>query len=298
MGSSKKKKAVAVTKGHGTGNDFVLVVDPANELALTTADYRFLADRHRGVGGDGVIRAAHTSASAEVAHLLDVEPKAQWFMDYRNSDGSVAEMCGNGVRVFTQFLLEKKLVTLSPGETLPLATRAGIVDVTQSSTGHIQADMGRWRFSGEGPMVRARGVDVARPSLAIHCPNPHVVVALATVEELESLDLSARPMLDPEPAEGANIEFVHPADPLVIDGVGFVRMRVFERGVGETQSCGTGAVAVALATRHWAGPGAPHHWKVGVPGGSLAVRFFPTQEGEHVSLSGPAELVFDTEVFL
>jgi diaminopimelate epimerase len=219
-------------------------------------------------------------------------------MDYRNSDGSLSEMCGNGIRVFTQFLLHNKLATLSPGETLPLATRGGIVDVTQSSTGQIQADMGRWRLSGDDPLVRARGLDVARPSLAIHCPNPHVVVAVASAEELESLDLTVRPSLDPEPPEGANIEFVHPADPLVVDGAGSVRMRVYERGVGETQSCGTGAVAVALATRHWAGQGAPNFWKVDVPGGSLAVRFFPTEEGEHVSLSGPAELVFDTKVFL
>ncbi len=298
MAAGKKKRAVSVTKGHGTGNDFVLFLDPDDSLGLTTVDYRFLADRHRGVGGDGVIRAAHTSSSPEVAHLLEAEPRAQWFMDYRNSDGSLSEMCGNGIRVFTQFLLHNKLATLSPGETLPLATRGGIVDVTQSSTGQIQADMGRWRLSGDDPLVRARGLDVARPSLAIHCPNPHVVVAVASAEELESLDLTVRPSLDPEPPEGANIEFVHPADPLVVDGAGSVRMRVYERGVGETQSCGTGAVAVALATRHWAGQGAPNFWKVDVPGGSLAVRFFPTEEGEHVSLSGPAELVFDTKVFL
>jgi len=296
MASGKTKRTVPVTKGHGTGNDFVLVLDPDDELGLTTEDYRFLADRHRGVGGDGVIRAAHTSGSPEVAHLLETEPGAVWFMDYRNSDGSLAEMCGNGIRVFTEFLLHHKLVALSKGETLPIATRAGIVDVTQSPTGHIQADMGRWRLTGVDPLVRARGLEVARPSLAIHCPNPHVVVALASAEELENLDLTSRPVLDPEPDAGANIEFVHPGDPLVVDGVGMVQMRVFERGVGETQSCGTGAVAVALATRHWAGPGAPHQWRVEVPGGSLAVRFFPTEEGEHVSLSGPAELVFHAEI--
>ena len=298
MASGKEKRRVAVTKGHGTGNDFVLVLDPDDELGLTTEDYRFLADRHRGVGGDGVIRVAHTSSSPEVAHLLEQEPEATWFMDYRNNDGSLSEMCGNGIRVFTEFLLQKGLVSLESGEALAVATRAGIVDITKSPTGHIQADMGRWRLTGVDPLVRARGLEVARPSLAIHCPNPHVVVALASAEELESLDLTTRPGLDPEPPEGANIEFVHPRDPLVVDGVGSVSMRVFERGVGETQSCGTGAVAVALATRHWAGSGAPHHWKVTVPGGTLAVRFFPTEEGEHVSLSGPAEIVFDTEVEL
>lgn len=293
---AQHSQTITVTKGHGTANDFVLFQDPNDALGLSPAQYRQLADRHRGVGGDGVIRAAHTAASPEVAHLLGVEPQAQWFMDYRNADGSVAEMCGNGVRVFVDYLLAEGLVTLEPGQSLPIATRAGVVDVARSQSGHYQADMGRWSLTGVDPVVTARGLDVPRPSLAITCPNPHVVVALASLEELEALDLSARPSLNPEPPEGANIEFVVPADPLVVDGVGHIRMRVYERGVGETQSCGTGAIAAALATRHWAGDQAPHHWKVEVPGGVVGVRMFPTEEGEHVSLSGPAERVFTTEV--
>lgn len=287
---------ITVTKGHGTANDFVVFHDPDDALGLSPAQYRRLADRHRGVGGDGVIRAAHTASSPEVAHLLKVEPEATWFMDYRNADGSVAEMCGNGVRVFVEYLLAQGLATLDAGQTLPIATRAGVVDVAKSQSGHYQADMGRWSLTGVDPTVTARGLDVPRPSLAITCPNPHVVVALASAQELEELDLSTRPNLDPEPPLGANIEFVVPSDPLVVDGVGHIRMRVYERGVGETQSCGTGALAAALATRHWAGDQAPHHWKVDVPGGVLGVRMFPTEEGEHVSLSGPAELVFTTEV--
>ncbi len=287
-----------VTKGHGTGNDFVLFSDPENQRALSTEQYRFLANRYTGVGSDGVIGAVLTSSSPEVSGLLEEEPAATWFMDYRNADGSLAEMCGNGIRVFAEFLVKEGLVTLEPGSTLPIATRAGIVDVTRSPSGHYQADMGRWSFSGIDPLVQAGGLEVARPSLAITVPNPHVVVALASQEELVGLDLSHRPRLDPEPESGANIEFVVPGEPLVVDGVGVISMRVFERGVGETQSCGTGAIAAALATRHWAGEGAPHHWRVEVPGGSLAVRMFPTEEGEHVSLSGPAELVFTTSVEL
>ncbi len=287
-----------VTKGHGTGNDFVLFSDPENQRALSTEQYRFLANRYTGVGSDGVIGAVLTSASPEVSGLLEEEPAATWFMDYRNADGSLAEMCGNGIRVFAEFLVKEGLITLQPGSTLPIATRAGIVDVTRSPSGHYQADMGRWSFSGIDPIVQAGGLEVARPSLAITVPNPHVVVALASQEELVGLDLSHRPRLDPEPEAGANIEFVVPGEPLVVDGVGVISMRVFERGVGETQSCGTGAIAAALATRHWAGEGAPHHWRVEVPGGSLAVRMFPTEEGEHVSLSGPAELVFTTSVAL
>lgn len=287
---------ITVTKGHGTANDFVLFRDPEDAFDLSPAQYRQLADRHRGVGGDGVIRAAHTASSPEVSHLLEVEPEARWFMDYRNADGSVSEMCGNGIRVFVDYLLAEGLVTLEPGGTLPIATRAGVVDVTKSPSGHYQADMGRWSLAGVDPIVKARGLEVPRPSLAITCPNPNVVVALASMQELEELDLSSRPTLDPEPAQGANIEFVVPADPLMVDGIGHIRMRVFERGVGETQSCGTGAIAAALATRHWAGDQAPHHWKVEVPGGVVGVRMFPTEEGEHVSLSGPAELVFTTQV--
>lgn len=292
----KKVQTLSVTKGHGTANDFVLFSDPENSVDLGAAGYRQLADRHRGVGADGIIRAVHTAASPEVSHLVQQEPAAQWFMDYRNADGSTSEMCGNGVRVFAEYLLTTGLASLNPGDTLPIATRSGIVDVTLSPSGLYNVDMGRWSLAAESPMVSARGLDVPRPSLAITCPNPHVVVALASLAELAALDLSVRPTVDPEPSGGTNIEFVVPGDPLLVDGVGHITMRVFERGVGETQSCGTGAMAAALATRHWAGEGAPHHWKVEVPGGSLGVRMFPTQEGEHVSLSGPATLVFTTTV--
>lgn len=298
MARQTTRHEIQVTKGHGTGNDFVLVSDPDMALDISAEVIRALTDRHRGVGANGFIRAVRTARSDEVVGLLDQEPEAEWFMDYRNADGSLAEMCGNGIRVFARYLEEKGLVDWAAGASVPIATRAGIVDVTKTQSGFYHADMGRWSLDERSPLVRARGLDVARPSLAVWAPNPHVVVALASIEELESLDLSTRPDLDPEPPEGANIEFVVPADPMVEDGVGVIRMRVFERGVGETLSCGTGAVAAALATRHWAGEGAPHHWRVDVPGGSLGVRMFPTEEGEHASLSGPAVLVFETTLEL
>ena len=158
--------------------------------------------------------------------------------------------------------------------------------------------MGRWKLEPQAHLVQAEGLEVDRPGLAINVGNPHVVVALASDEELMALNLSAAPKLDPVAAGGANVEFVAPAEPMIKAGVGHIRMRVFERGVGETLSCGTGIVAAALATRHWAGAGAPNVWQVTVAGGTLGVRMFATEDSEHVGLSGAAELVFDGEIDL
>ncbi|WP_309617338.1 diaminopimelate epimerase [Salinibacterium sp.] len=283
------------TKGHGTGNDFVLFADPAGEVDLTEDQVAAICDRHFGVGADGILRAVLSRNIAEGAAALAEDADAEWFMDYRNADGSVAEMCGNGIRVFSRFLIDNALARLEPGETLPIGTRSGVRDVQRNAAG-FQADLGRWRLSAGEPLVRAKELPVARPGLGITVGNPHVVVALASVEELESADLAYSPVIEPEQPDGANVEFVVAAEPMVKDGVGHIRMRVHERGSGETLSCGTGAVAAALATRYWAGAGAPNQWKVDVPGGTVGVRMFPTEDGEHVSLSGPAELVFVGEL--
>ena len=280
------------TKGQGTGNDFVLFADPDGEVDLTPEQIAAICDRHFGVGADGLLRAVRSSALEAGAAALAEDPDAEWFMDYHNADGSVAEMCGNGIRVFTKYLIENGLAELGPGDTLAIGTRSGVRDV-QLSTNGFQADLGRWRLDGGEPLVRAKELPVARPGLGINVGNPHVVVALASDEELEAADLSFIPVIDPEPVDGANVEFMVAADPIVKDGVGHIRMRVHERGSGETLSCGTGAVAAALAARYWAGDGAPSQWRVDVPGGRVGVRMFATEDGEHVSLSGPAELVFD-----
>jgi diaminopimelate epimerase len=216
-------------------------------------------------------------------------------MDYANSDGSIAEMCGNGVRVFVHYLLDRGLAELPPGQSIAIGTRAGVRDVHRLADG-FAVDLGRWVLDGAEPLVKARELPVARPGLAIRVGNPHVVVALASDDELDGLDLSAPPVLDPAPESGANVEFVVPADPLVVDGIGRIRMRVHERGSGETLSCGTGAAAAALAVRHWAGPAAPNEWRVTVAGGVLGVRMFAAEDGEHVALSGPAVLVYDGEL--
>ncbi len=283
------------TKGHGTGNDFVLIADADGELELSTEQLAALADRHRGVGGDGVIRVVRSEHLADGRALLEQSPDAEWFMDYSNSDGSTAEMCGNGIRVFVHYLLDRGLAEIAPGHSIAIGTRAGVRDVHRLADGYA-ADLGRWRLDGSEPLVKARELPVARPGLGIHVGNPHVVVALASDDELDSLDLSAPPLLDPAPPAGANVEFVVPADPLVVDGVGRIRLRVHERGSGDTLSCGTGAAAAALAVRYWAGAAAPSEWRVSVPGGVLGVRMFAAEDGEHVALSGPAVLVYDGEL--
>ncbi|MEY4276529.1 MAG: hypothetical protein RIS26_992 [Actinomycetota bacterium] len=284
-------KMIDFTKGHGTGNDFVLVFDVDNSLDLTQRQVAKICDRHFGIGSDGFIRVIESRYLDEGMECLKEAPEAKWFMDYRNADGSIAEMCGNGVRVFARYLIEKGLVTLSQGETLTIGTRAGVRDIQANRAG-FAVDMGRWKLTDE-VTVHASRLAVDRPGQGINVGNPHVVVAVASRDELQKLDLNKPPQITPAPADGANVEFVVPADPMVVDGVGSIDMRVFERGVGETLSCGTGIVAAALATRHWAGAGAPNIWTVTVPGGTLGVRMFPTEEGEHVGLSGAAELTFD-----
>jgi diaminopimelate epimerase len=288
---------IEFTKGHGTGNDFVLFLDPDGEINLTAAQIAKICDRHFGVGADGLIRVVKSASIEAGADILAVEPAAEWFMDYYNADGSLAEMCGNGTRVFARYLTERKLVELGDGETLSIGTRAGVRDLQRNLAG-FAVDMGRWKLEPETTLVRAGGLDVDQPGLGINVGNPHVVVEVASDHELERLNLASAPALTPFAEQGANVEFVSPAEPMVKDGVGHIKMRVHERGVGETLSCGTGIVAAALATRHRAGAGAPNVWQVTVPGGTLGVRMFATEDGEHVGLSGAAELVFDGRIDL
>ncbi len=286
-------RTLAFTKGHGTGNDFVIVADPAGELELSDAQVAALCDRHTGIGADGLLRVVRCAALAEGQGM----PDAEWFMDYRNADGSVAEMCGNGIRVYLHYLLQSGLVTLDvDGRTL-IGTRNGALRMTRSDLGY-EVDLGAFRIDVHEVLVRADGLAVPRPGLSIDVGNPHVVVALSSVDELRELGLHTPPAIEPAPSAGANVEFVVPADPLVTAGVGAIRLRVFERGVGETLSCGTGVAAAALAVREWAGAAAPDRWLVDVPGGTLGVRVAQVDGIPHVLLSGPAALTFTGEVAL
>jgi diaminopimelate epimerase len=288
-------QTIEFTKGQGTGNDFVLVLDPNGELNLSSKQIAAICDRHFGIGADGFIRVIKSQSLPEGSASLAEEPNATWFMDYYNADGTTAEMCGNGVRVFARYLTEKGLVELGDGQTLSVGTRSGVKDVQRNMAG-FAVDMGRWKLEPEEVLVHAQNLEVSRPGQGINLGNPHVVVALAHKSELAELKLAEAPTLKPAAPNGANVEFVVADD--VKNGVGYLSMRVFERGVGETLSCGTGICAAALATRHWAGAGAPNTWQVTVPGGTLGVRMFPTEDGEHVGLSGAAELVYDGEISL
>ncbi|NJP31669.1 diaminopimelate epimerase [Micromonospora thermarum] len=266
------------TKGHGTGNDFVILPDPDGALDLTPGLVAALCDRRRGIGGDGVLRVVRAAKHPEGAALAD---EAEWFMDYWNSDGSFAEMCGNGARVFVRYLLETGLATPADAA-LPVATRAGVV---------------RARVEGDGiavEMRRPRVYDTATaalggltlPGAAVDVGNPHLVCALPAGLDLTALDLTQAPQVDPTvfPA-GVNVEFTAPGDP--VDGTdGHVLMRVYERGSAETLSCGTGACAVAAVALRDTGRNTGVV-AVDVPGGRLAV----TITDNTCWLAGPAVLV-------
>ncbi len=277
------------TKGHGTENDFVLLPDPEGELDLLPSQIALVADRRAGLGGDGVIRVVPTAA-AGFPEVMAQASQAKWFMDYHNADGSESEMCGNGTRVFAAYLRREGLET---EDVFSIATRSG-VKVVRFEGDLIAVNLGGWRLTqpvvageqGSDSLVHVPRMDPL-PALSLDLGNPHTVVALPESVDLDRLDLTQPPAVNPVPTEGTNVEFVQVLSP------GHIRMRVHERGVGETRSCGTGACAAALATRYWSG-GHIDQWRVDVPGGQLHVRVLggKSTEGE-VELAGPAVLVAD-----
>jgi diaminopimelate epimerase len=271
-------------KGHGTGNDFVLLPDPDGALALTPERVAALCDRHRGIGADGVLRVVRSAKHPDAAGFA---AEAEWFMDYWNADGSFAEMCGNGVRVFARYLVDSGLAA-PPADGLPIATRAGVVRAVVGSA-TIAVHMAAPRVYDAST---AKLGPLAVPGVAVDCGNPHLVCALAT--PLDALDLHTAPGVDTAlfPA-GVNVEFVAAAEP--VDGTDVhVRMRVHERGSGETLSCGSGALAVGAVALRDAGLTAGTV-AVDLPGGRLTLTV--TETGEWW-LAGPAVLVATGEVIL
>ncbi|MDG4792375.1 diaminopimelate epimerase [Micromonospora sp. WMMD1082] len=266
------------TKGHGTGNDFVILPDPDGALELTPDLVAAICDRRRGIGGDGVLRVVRAAKHPEGAALAG---EAEWFMDYWNSDGSFAEMCGNGARVFVRYLLETGLA-VPAGDALPVATRAGVVRARVDGDA-IAVEMRRPRLY-DASAAALGGLTL--PGTAVDVGNPHLVCPLPAGLDLAGLDLTRAPGFDPAIfPTGVNVEFTTPGAP--VDGVdAHVLMRVYERGSAETLSCGTGACAVAAVALRDTGLDTGSV-AVDVPGGRLTV----TVAEDSCWLSGPALLV-------
>jgi diaminopimelate epimerase len=278
---------VVFAKGHGTENDFVVLPDPDGALDLTPARVAALCDRRRGLGADGVLRVVRWAALDDAR--FPAEPGVEWFMDYRNADGGVAEMCGNGVRVYARWLAAAGWL---PGglsaAPLRLGTRGGVRAVRFVPGGEVAVDMGPARV---GAASAATVSDRVFAGVAVDVGNPHL--ACVTDVALDGLDLTVAPGHDAALfPHGVNVEFVSPLRARAVDAdpadgaVGEVAVRVHERGVGETRSCGTGTVAAVVAALRAAGREAGEV-AVRTPGGRLRVT---VADGVGV-LQGPAVLV-------
>ena len=268
---------------HGTENDFVVLPDPDGrvwpESRLDEAMVQRLCDRRAGLGGDGVLRVVRTTHVPDAPEVLgDALDRCEWFMDHRNADGSHAEMCGNGIRLFLHVLVTEGLLDRSTCEAgVLVGTRGGPRRVGATPDGGYWVDMGPARPFGEGKAALSGQVF---SGLAVSMGNPHL--ACLTDVDLDSLDLSAAPTFDTALfPEGVNVEVIE-----VLEPGAHIRLRVFERGVGETRSCGTGACAAAYAALVADGR-TEGTVVVDVPGGRLSVQ---VDAGTTV-LTGPAVLV-------
>jgi len=256
------------TYGHGTENDFVILFDPDSQYSITPTQIAAICNRDTGIGADGFIRIT--------------KPDGKWFMDYSNSDGSIAEMCGNGIRVMARYLVARGHL---PEGIFAINTRAGIKHLRVPLEGDISVNMGQVTDEMEEIEVTQNGK--TWNGLNIGVGNPHAVVFLDDLEEVGSL--ATAPVVSPQSSypEGVNVEFVQ------ILANNEARMRVHERGSGETRSCGTGTCAVALAaTLHTRGK-LPSRWTIYPPGGRLIVDI---DGHSNATLIGPAELIADHDI--
>ena len=259
---------IIATYGHGTENDFVILFDPDSQYVITPAQIAAICNRSSGIGADGFIRIT--------------KPDGKWFMDYSNSDGSIAEMCGNGIRVMARYLVARGHL---PEGIFAINTRAGIKHLRVPLEGDISVNMGQVTDEMEEIEVTQNGKTWG--GLNISVGNPHAVVFLENLEEVGSLETA--PVVSPQSSypEGVNVEFVQ----FLADNE--ARMRVHERGSGETRSCGTGTCAVALAaTLHTRGK-LPSRWTIYPPGGRLIVDI---DGHSNATLIGPAELIADHDI--
>lgn len=272
---SRPESRKALSYASATKNDFVMIDDPAGRGELNSARVCELAGP---AGTDGVIRAIRTRCLGDPSSA-GLENPPEWFMDYRNADGTIAQMCGNGVRAYAAFLMDRGYVQ---DRVFDVMTRAGVRTVEVLEDGpvwRVRVGMGPATVEGTTRIVRVS--DRFLEGTDVNVGNPHTVVELPENLELEKLDLTERPDLEPEPENGTNIEFVE------VRGVRHVAMRVFERGVGETLSCGTGATAVVAALAAARGDETREPWRVDVRGGRLEIGW---DAYGNMTLTGPAEL--------
>ncbi|MFR8966084.1 MAG: diaminopimelate epimerase [Bifidobacterium adolescentis] len=292
-----------VYKAHATGNDFVVYLDEDGTHEPTADEVRFLCDRHFGIGGDGLIRLAHPQAVSDVneRQIADCAAgDADWFMDYRNADGSLAEMCGNGTRAITLFAQRQGIADQPGGKPFHLGTRAGVKiltslgDVPGLGKDVFQVEMGAWkRGDVDGYEVTIPGTSGSARGTFVDMGNPHVVAVLedafASLPNVEDLDLVTKPVVAPEIPSDQNVEFVCIDEQSEGDDAGEATMRVNERGCGETLSCGTGLCATAITLRAKTGI---DHWTITVRGGTLRVDV----TDEDVKLTGSATIVGKIEL--
>ena len=292
-----------VYKAHATGNNFVVYLDEDGTHEPTADEVRFLCDRHFGIGGDGLIRLAHPQAVSDVneRQIADCAAgDADWFMDYRNADGSLAEMCGNGTRAITLFAQRQGIADQPGGKPFHLGTRAGVKiltslgDVPGLGKDVFQVEMGAWkRGDVDGYEVTIPGTSGSARGTFVDMGNPHVVAVLedafASLPNVEDLDLVTKPVVAPEIPSDQNVEFVRIDEQSEGDDAGEATMRVNERGCGETLSCGTGLCATAITLRAKTGI---DHWTITVRGGTLRVDV----TDEDVKLTGSATIVGKIEL--
>ena len=256
------------TYGHGTENDFVLIFDPENKIEVSADQVRAICNRKTGIGSDGFIRIG--------------KENSKWFMDYRNNDGSIAEMCGNGIRVMAKYLIERGH---QKAGIFPIDTRDGVKFLSAPDAGDITVNMGQIReVFGE---ISATTNGHSWSGYNIDMGNPHAVVFVESISQVG--DLAQPPIVEPadEYPDGVNVEFVEFLEN------GELKMRVHERGVGETRSCGTGTCAVALAATLKKGMRLPATWIINPPGGRLSVEI---DAHNNAILTGPAVLIEDRDL--
>ncbi len=262
------------TKGHGTGNDFIVVDAVALEVYLSADDVRTMCDRHKGIGADGILRVAFASEFA----VTD----AKYFMDYRNADGSIAETCGNGLRVFARFLVEHGYEARG---TFTIGTRGGTVSATVRADDPEFTDIAI--AMGKPQLVAADDIYVFTeegnwPGIGVHMPNPHCVTVVDDIDDAG--ELVDAPNVTPPGIFplGVNVEFIAEVSDT------HIAMRTYERGVGETLSCGSGACAAGYVWAMNQGLATPWTVQIDVLGGTVYVD--GATDGL-LTLRGPAEFV-------